>query len=107
MRGVLDQRLPNGYVLYGVGLSNMQESLVSQGFSLLLYGMGTVFVFLTVLVLVVGCISYIIVRFFPEPADPLPTTPNNNSRSGSSPVDAKTLRIIKAAIDQHRAKRKR
>lgn len=84
----------------------MQESLVSQGFGLLLYGMGTVFLFLTLLVAVVSCVSFLIIRFFPEPAEPLPNIPRKPV-GNVSPIDPKTLQIIKAAIEQHRSKRRR
>ena len=83
----------------------MQESLFSQGFTLLSYGMGTVFVFLTLLILVTVCVSGLMVKFFPE-AEPAPAKPRASSKPKSTQVSPKTLKIIQAAIDQHRAKRR-
>lgn len=100
-------RYDDQYFVYGVELNIMQESLVSQGFGLLLYGLGTVFVFLTMLVAVVTCVSYVIVRFFPEPAEPLPNDSPRRSANNTTAVDPKTLKIIQAAIDQHRSKHHR
>ena len=45
----------------------MQEDLVHQGLQLMLYGMGTVVLFLTALVAATTLMSRGINRFFPEP----------------------------------------
>lgn len=84
----------------------MQETLLAQGIDLMLYGMGTVFVFLAVLVVVTNLMSLCMVRYFPEAPEPLPKAkaPQVKSKQG---VDAKTLAIIKAAIDLHRSKQNR
>lgn len=44
----------------------MQETLIDQGLNLMLYGMGTVFVFLTILVFATGLMSRIVARFAVE-----------------------------------------
>lgn len=81
----------------------MQESIVSQGLGLMVFGMGAVFIFLTILVLVTICMSSIMARFFPEALEPL--APANVPVPSLSPaVDAKTLKVIQAAIDRHRAR---
>lgn len=75
----------------------MQESIVQQGVDLMLFGMGTVFVFLTILVIATVIMSGLVGRFFPEaekPAAPVAAAPGQ--------VDARTRAIIKAAIDKHR-----
>jgi len=80
----------------------MSASLMQQGFDLMLFGMGTVFVFLTLLVISVTIMSTVIQKFFPE-AEPEPTP-------GPAPVapaqvnDPKLIAIIQAAIEQHRNK---
>lgn len=80
----------------------MSASLMQQGFDLMLFGMGTVFVFLTLLVISVTIMSTVIQKFFPE-AEPESTT-------GPAPVapaqvnDPKLIAIIQAAIEQHRNK---
>lgn len=75
----------------------MQDEIVQQGVNLLLFGMGTVFVFLTILVLITGLMSKIIERYFPEAEKPLALTP-----LAVQTVDARTFAVIKAAIEQHR-----
>ncbi|MBB3168586.1 OadG family protein [Simiduia aestuariiviva] len=75
----------------------MQQEIVQQGIDLMVFGMGTVVVFLTTLVIVTVAMSGVMSRFFPESEKPLtPSTP-----SGSA-VDARTLAVIKAAIAKHR-----
>lgn len=69
----------------------------------MVYGMGAVFIFLTVLVLVTLCMSYLMARFFPEVVEPL-SPANVPVPSLSTTVDAKTLKVIQAAIDRHRAR---
>lgn len=82
----------------------MQESLLSQGLDLMVYGMGTVFVFLAVLIVVTTTMSKLVVRFFPEAPAPVKVG-NSASRPISSDVDSRTLKVIRAAIQQHRARR--
>lgn len=75
----------------------MQEEIISQGVDLMLFGMGTVFVFLTLLVVITGIMSNLVMRYFPEAEKPLVPVP---AKAGQ--VDARTVAIIKAAIDEHR-----
>jgi len=79
----------------------MQQDILQQGFDLMLFGMGTVFVFLTVLVIATLIMSTLVQRFFPDAPEPqlanVPTAP-------AGVTDPKLLAIIKAAVDQHRAK---
>lgn len=82
----------------------MQESLLSQGLDLMVFGMGTVFVFLALLIVVTSAMSVLVVRFFPEPAVPVKAAKSPN-RKPSSTVDERTLQVIRAAIQQHRARR--
>ena len=72
--------------------------MLSQGLNLMLYGMGTVFVFLTLLVICTTAMSSVISKFFPagEAADPTPV------RSVQAPTDRKLIAIIEAAIAEHR-----
>lgn len=80
----------------------MQESLINQGFDLMLYGMGTVVAFLAILVVATLGMSWFIRRFFPEAAEPVKAV---SSDSDANLPDARLLAVIKAAIEQHRAKR--
>ena len=45
----------------------MQNELINEGLTLMLAGMGTVFVFLTVLVVMMTLMSRLIMRFQPAP----------------------------------------
>jgi len=82
----------------------MQESLLAQGLDLMVYGMGTVFVFLALLIAVTVAISKVVVRFFPE-APVVPKAIKTLSPKPAAAVEPRTLAAIKAAIDQHRARR--
>ncbi|BFM11407.1 hypothetical protein R50072_15600 [Simiduia litorea] len=75
----------------------MQEEIIQQGVDLMLYGMGTVFTFLTLLVIITGIMSGLVTRFFPEAEKPVAPAPVPVGQ-----VDARTLAVIKAAIEQHR-----
>lgn len=79
----------------------MQDTLMQQGTDLMLFGMGSVCVFLTLLVIATGIMSSIIQRFFPDPVVPLAPS------KASAPAgvdDPRLLAIIQAAIDKHRKK---
>lgn len=78
----------------------MTESLLQQGMDLMLFGMGTVFVFLTVLVIATGLMSQAITRFFPEPIIEKPVA--KPVAATTAAVDPKVVQVIQAAIDQHR-----
>ena len=83
----------------------MQASLLTQGLDLMVYGMGTVFVFLALLILVTSLMSRLVGRFFPETpiaSKPVKAVP---VKAGVA-VDAQTLQAIKLAIQQHRARRR-
>lgn len=87
----------------------MSDTLMQQGVDLMLYGMGSVVVFLTLLVIAMVLMSGSIKRWFPEPKAPLESNnrkPSNATRPKAGQVDDKTLAVIKAAIEQHRARRR-
>ena len=64
----------------------MAETLMNQGLTLMLAGMGTVFVFLTILVLVMTLMASIVRRFEPNSSGPT----------------AEEVAAISAAIRRHR-----
>jgi len=66
----------------------MQPTLIDQGLTLMLVGMGTVFVFLTILVAAMSLMALIVHRLTPAPAD-----------AGASDEE---IAVITAAIAQHR-----
>ena len=79
----------------------MSDTFLQQGLDLMIYGMGTVIVFLTLLVVATGFMSRFIVRYFPDPVEPVV---ENNSKPPAGGVDPKIARIIAAALQQHREK---
>ena len=77
----------------------MSTSIVDQGVELMLFGMGTVILFLGLLVLATTLMSRILARYCPEP-EPTPTP----ARVPGTPVaaDSELVAVISAAIHQHR-----
>lgn len=81
----------------------MEKDIVAQGVELMLYGMGTVVVFLALLVLVTLAMSTLINRFFPEPQLPVPTI--GGRRTATAPDQGELIAAITAAVHQHRSKK--
>lgn len=80
----------------------MQGDILAQGVELMVYGMGTVVVFLALLVLVTSVMSALVTRYFPEPVQPLAARP----AAGETPApDGEVVAAITAAIHQHRSKK--
>jgi len=74
----------------------METNLIVEGFKFMALGMGTVFLFLLLMILVMNVMSSFIHRFLPEPveaATPPPAAPGNK---------AKVVAAITAAIKHHR-----
>lgn len=83
----------------------METSLIQQGGNLMLYGMGVVFVFLTLLVAVVTAQSLLIRRFFPEPeVTATPAKHGHATGAATEVVDEKIRKVVQSAIDQHRSR---
>lgn len=79
----------------------MDSMIITQGLDLMLYGMGTVFTFLTLLVGVTLVMSWLVNRLVPEEMAVI-------SASAQVPLVSETIepRIVKAiqaALDQHRS----
>lgn len=87
----------------------MQGSLLDQGVELMLYGMGTVLAFLTVLVLSIALMSWVIARYFPVVEAPAGSDSSpRRSPAGvleSTAEDANLVAVISAAIHRHRSKK--
>jgi oxaloacetate decarboxylase (Na+ extruding) subunit gamma len=88
----------------------MQGDIVAQGWELLLYGMGTVVVFLGLLVAATTLMSGLVSRYFPEPEPVLVS----RSRPGqvltaesAIAAEPELVAVISAAIHQYRANPKR
>jgi len=74
----------------------METNLILEGFKFMGLGMGTVFVFLVIMILSINAMSYIINRFFPEVeanAEPVASSQKDNK---------KIIAAITAAIKHHR-----
>ncbi|MDF1764640.1 MAG: OadG family protein [Oleibacter sp.] len=79
-----------------------EQNLVSQGLELMIFGMGVVFVFLIMLVFVTGLMSKLVTKFTPEPVL-VPVKPKVNKQSG---VDPQLLKVLSAAVKEHRERQK-
>lgn len=80
----------------------MQDSLMSQGVDLMVTGMGTVLIFLAVLVVLTTIMSRVMSRYFPEPVIEAPV--RAKVATSSQPVDPTTLKVLQQAISKHREK---
>tara|TARA_Y100000588_G_C14205126_1_gene904322 strand:+ start:1488 stop:1709 length:222 start_codon:yes stop_codon:yes gene_type:complete len=68
------------------------ENLVSQGFEIAIFGMGTVFMFLTLLILATHGMSLLVQKYEAK----------NTADAVTQKVDRNLLAIISRAIAQHR-----
>ncbi|MDP2506234.1 MULTISPECIES: OadG family protein [unclassified Oceanobacter] len=80
-----------------------EPGLVTQGLELMFFGMGTVFVFLTMLVFVTGFMSKLVNKYAPE--EVVVPTPAKK-RPQSQGVDPQLLKVLSAAVKEHRARQK-
>ena len=76
----------------------MQSTLIEQGFDLMLFGMGTVFVFLFLLVGMTVCMSKMVNHWYPEEKDFVEIV------TEQPPVDPRIASVIQVAIDRYRAR---
>ena len=83
----------------------MDNSLIEQGFSLMLFGMGTVFVFLTLLIFATGAMSKVILNWFPEKIIKPPAPRKKAALASGTSITPTTLKVLQAAIDKHRKRK--
>lgn len=83
----------------------MQSTLLEQALDLLIFGMGTVFVFLALLVVAINLMSRFMGTYFPDAIVPEPFAPK--PKAPTDTIDNTTLAVIQAAIRQHRDKQSR
>jgi len=76
----------------------METNLVMEGVKFMFLGMGTVFTFLVIMILVMNLMSYIVHRFFPEPQPSVGTPQQANAPKDNK----KVIAAITAAIKHHR-----
>ncbi|EDZ61355.1 Na+-transporting oxaloacetate decarboxylase gamma chain [Sulfurimonas gotlandica GD1] len=73
----------------------MDTNLVMEGFKFMALGMGTVFLFLIILIVMMNVMSAVLHKFFPEPQASLePSVDTKNNK--------KIIAAISAAISHHR-----
>jgi oxaloacetate decarboxylase gamma subunit len=91
----------------------MQGDLFAQGLELMLFGMGTVVLFLALLVVITAAMSLLVERWFPEP-QPTPTAAEALRRlragqaaaAAGAPSEAELVAVIGAAVHCHRARKR-
>ncbi|MEH6345453.1 MAG: OadG family protein [Bermanella sp.] len=79
-----------------------KADIVADGLALSGFGMGTVFVFLIILIFATSLMSKLVNRFLPEaPAAPakVPVVPTQG-------VDPQLLNVLAAAVKEHRSRQK-
>lgn len=81
-----------------------QSSLINEGLTLMVFGMGFVFVFLTLLVFITGLMSRLVVRYIPEPKAALPAAA---PIPAAAVDDGQLVAVISAAIKQYRKRHPR
>ena len=74
----------------------METNLILEGFKFMGLGMGTVFLFLIIMIGSMNLMSYIIHRFFPEPQASV------SAPEASQQDNKKIIAAITAAISYHR-----
>lgn len=79
-----------------------EPSLVAQGLELMAFGMGTVFAFLTILVFITSLMSKLVTKFTPE----VVVVPVAAPTAPSQGVDPQLLKVLSAAVKEHRARQK-
>lgn len=74
----------------------MEVNYIFEGLKIMVLGMGTVFSFLVIMIVMMNIMSKIVHRFFPEPNDV------GNNTSPAMENNAKKVAAITAAIMHHR-----
>ncbi len=79
------------------------SELLLEGVELMLFGLGSVFVFLVLLIVCIRLMSFLIGRFDSGSTPPATLTPS--TATATADMDADLFAAIQAAIHQHRARR--
>jgi len=74
-----------------------ETNLILEGFKFMALGMGTVFMFLIVLIFMMNAMSKIVNKFFPEPQ-----AASSEPATSSQKDNKKVIAAITAAIAHHR-----
>ena len=84
------------------------NNLINEGLNLMMFGMGFVFVFLTLLVFATGLMSRLVTRYIPEPA-PV-AAKSRKATAVAAPAaadDSQLVAVLSAAIKQYRSRHPR
>lgn len=81
------------------------DNLISEGLSLMVFGMGFVFVFLTLLVLATGLMSKLVQKFLPEPLVKPKAKPAAVAVTAAD-NDDELLAVMTAAVHHFRSNKK-
>lgn len=79
------------------------DNLFSEGLTLMVFGMGFVFVFLTLLVIVTGIMSRLISRYLPEPP-PKAAKARPQAAVAGQAGNNELIAVLTAAVHKHRSK---
>lgn len=79
--------------------------IMNDGLTLMLFGMGSVFIFLTLLVFATTVMSKVVAKYAPEEA-PKPAAPAPVPAQAGALDDQTLLAVISAAIQKHRSHQK-
>mgnify|MGYP001269065947 CR=1 FL=1 len=81
-----------------------EPSLIAQGLELMVFGMGVVFVFLTMLVYATQFMSVLVNKLAPE-VEAAPAQPVRKAAiPASNGVDPQLVKVLSAAVKEHRAR---
>ena len=84
----------------------MNGDIVDQGIELMLFGMGTVVMFLTLLIFATTFMSWFLGRYFPESEVPVISIGRSPAPQPQAVDQARLVAVITAAIHRHRAGKK-
>lgn len=80
------------------------DNLLSEGLELMVFGMGFVVVFLTLLVFATGIMSKLVTKFFPEaPAQPKARKKAAPAAASANNNNDELVAVMAAAIHKHRS----
>lgn len=82
----------------------MTEDIVARGMELMLYGMGTVLLFLALLIVATVVMSACVQRFFPEVVAVSP--PVADATRDHRVEDPQVVAVISAAVQRYRSQRR-
>jgi len=81
------------------------DNLFSEGLTLMAFGMGFVFVFLTLLVFATGIMSRLVTRYLPEPvAKAAKPRPQPAAAGAAANNNDELVAVITAAVHKYRSK---